>query len=124
MSTRLRTQSTSQQKGLLSHLMILLAIISVAYGVKMNQKDFVMYGLLGAGAFLFFKVCFILSSKGTPCPLCRANHLASSRSSKHKDAYKILFLSYSSTAAVTAFFRGCVRCMHCGVTFSLSRKRK
>ena len=90
----------------------------------MNQKDFVMYGLAAGALFLLFEISFVLASKATPCPLCRANHLAGSRSSKHKDGYKILFFTYGTSAVLTSFFLGCVRCMHCGVTFSLSQKRK
>jgi len=73
--------------------------------------------------FLFFKLCFMVASKATPCPLCRGNHLARTRSRKHKDAYKLMLFSYSSTAALTAFFKGSVRCMHCGVTFALNRRK-
>ncbi len=107
-----------------TNIAMFVAIGAIVYGVKMENKDFVLYGIISVALFLFFKLCFILASKTTPCPLCRANHLARTRSNKHKDAYKLFFFSYSSTAVLTAFFKGSVRCMHCGVTFALYRRRK
>ena len=107
-----------------TNIAMLVAVGAIAYGVKMENKDLVLYGIISVALFLFFKLCFILASKATPCPLCRANHLARTCSNKHKDAYKLLLFSYNSTAVLTAFFKGSVRCMHCGVTFALYKRQK
>lgn len=109
---------------LLAHSFMCASLGSIGYGIWKDEKNFMIYGVVGVVLCLLLKLCLYLACKATPCPLCRANHLANSRSNKHKDAYKIFLLSYGASAVVTALFIGCVRCMHCGVSFTLKRSHK
>jgi hypothetical protein len=104
--------------------LVLLVLMITAFGFGVWRKDGVM---ISAGIAMFViwiivKLMFFFASKVTTCPLCRANHFGNSKSIKHKDAYNVFPLSYSSTAVVTAILLRCIRCMHCGVTFDLIKK--
>ncbi len=109
---------------LLSIFLMFGGLGAVAYGLFKDEKEWMAYGVAAAAACLVVKLCFILASKATPCPLCRSNHLANSHSSKHKNAYKVFLFSYGGSAVMTTFFRRCVRCMHCGVTFKIKMRKR
>ncbi len=106
---------------------IIVAILMVAiFGFGIWQKDriAIFAGIAIFCVWIFMKLLFFFASKATKCPLCRANHFVSGKSVKHKKAYKIFPLSFSSTAVITAVLIRCVRCMHCGVTFDLDKKHR
>ncbi len=101
---------------------ILLALATIGYGIYEKQQQFISIGIGLFIFWLFLKLMYFLACKATTCPLCRAPHLQNGKSNKHKKAYKIFPFSYSSTAILTTLFNRCVRCMHCGVTFDLTKK--
>ena len=102
--------------------LLFLAIVTFIFGAWKIDKTAIFMGIAMFGAWVFLKLMFFFASKATTCPLCRANHFANSKSSKHKNAFKVFPLSYASTAVFTAMFNRCIRCMHCGVTFDLNKK--
>ncbi len=102
--------------------LLFLSVAVFSFGVWQKDKQAIYAGIALFGAWVFMKLMFFFASKATTCPLCRANHFANSRSSKHKKAFKVFPFSYSSTAVITAALKRCVRCMHCGVTFDLTKK--
>lgn len=101
---------------------LFLALATIGFGAWQKEKTPILIGIALVFLWLLLKLLFFLASKATTCPLCRANHFTNSKSSKHKNAYKIFPLTYATTAVITAVFRRCVRCMHCGVTFDLNKK--
>lgn len=109
---------------LLANVALLGGLGVIGYGLFIDEKQWVIYGVAGAFAGLLNRLFFMLASKATPCPLCRSNHLANSHSSKHKDAYKLFPFSFGGSAVMTAFFRRCVRCMHCGVSFKIKTRKR
>lgn len=101
---------------------LFLAVATFGYGIWEKDKNIIFLGIGLFAFWVFLKLMYFFACKATTCPLCRAYHLQNGRSSKHKKAYKIFPLSYSSTAILTTVFNRCVRCMHCGVTFDLTKK--
>lgn len=106
---------------LVALVLLFLSIATVGFGIIEKNRLAIFAGIGLFLGWVFMKLMFFFASKATTCPLCRANHFANSKSSKHKKAYKIFLLSYASTAVFTAVLRRCVRCMHCGVTFDLNK---
>ncbi len=102
--------------------LLFLALSTFIFGALEKDKNIIFLGITIFFVWIFMKLMFFFASKATTCPLCRANHYANSRSSKHKKAFKFFPFSYASTAVITAVFIRCVRCMHCGVTFDLTKK--
>ena len=113
--------------ALLSFVCIAISIVAVAtlgFGIYDKNMKIITLGLILVVAWFFMRLMCFFSGKYVTCPLCRASQLTSSKSNKHKKAYKIFPLSYATTAMMTAFFTACVRCMHCGVTFDLNKKHR
>jgi len=104
--------------------LLFLAAIVFSFGILQKDVVAIFAGIVIFIIWVFMKLLFFFASKATTCPLCRANHFANSKSNKHKNAYKIFPLSYSSTAVVTASLNRCIRCMHCGVSFDLTKKHR
>jgi len=103
-------------------ILLFLAIATFVFGVLEKDRNMIFFGIAIFLGWVFMKLMFFFASKATTCPLCRANHYANSRSSKHTKAFKFLPFSFASTAVITAVLKRCVRCMHCGVTFDLTKK--
>ncbi|MGJ8657368.1 MAG: hypothetical protein ACSHX6_13045 [Akkermansiaceae bacterium] len=104
--------------------LLFLSLVTFGFGVLEKDRNAIFAGIALFGAWLFMKLMYFFASKTTTCPLCRANHFANSKSSKHKKAFKVFPLSYASTSVMTAVLQRCVRCMHCGVTFDLTKKHR
>jgi len=99
-----------------------MSLLVVGYGVYQKNTKIIYMGLCGAGLWFIFRIALYLSSKAVSCPLCRACQLVSSKSNKHKNAFKIFPFSYATVSIITGALMRCVRCMHCGVTFDLNKK--
>jgi len=102
--------------------LLFLAIATFGFGAWKKDKQAIFAAIALFGLWIFMKLMFFFASKATTCPLCRAKHYANSKSNKHKNAFKVFPLSYSSTAVITTVLARCIRCMHCGVTFDITKK--
>jgi len=101
---------------------LVAAIASFVYGFWLKNNTFIYLSMGIMGSWFFLRLMYYFSAKATKCPLCRACQLVNTQAIKHKNAYKIFPFSYGSTAVLTALFKRCVRCMHCGVSFDLTKK--
>jgi len=109
---------------MLSVVVFWAAIGLFGYGIYKESTKIIVIGLAVFGFWLVLKLGLHLACKATTCPLCRAYHYVGGRSSKHIKAYRIWPFSYSTTAILTSIFRRCVRCMHCGVTFDITKRNR
>ncbi len=109
---------------LMAMVLVLLALGIFGYGVWLKLPKVIYLAIALLVFWLFMRLMFLFAAKATRCPLCRANHMSNTQSNKHKNAYKIFPFSYASTAVLTAIFKRCIRCMHCGVTFDLNKKQR
>ena len=101
---------------------LFLTAATFSYGILEKQKEFIYLGIAMFGFWVFIRLMYFFACTATTCPLCHASHFTDGKSSKHRKAFKVFPLSYSSTALCTAILVRCVRCMHCGVTFDLNKK--
>ncbi|MFT5906252.1 MAG: hypothetical protein ACI9E1_001859 [Cryomorphaceae bacterium] len=101
--------------------LLFLAVATCGFGIWQKDGTAIFAGI---AIFVICVFMFLFASKATKCPLCRTNHFVNGKSIKHKKAYKIFPLSYSSTAVVIVALNRCIRCMHCGVTFDLTKKSR
>lgn len=109
---------------LLSIVVFVSAIGTLGYGFYEKDSKIMVLGVGLFGGWLFTKLVYYLACKNITCPLCRGRHLIEGRSSKHTHAYKGWPFSYATTTILCVIFVRSIRCMHCGVTFDLTRKYK
>ena len=101
--------------------LLFMAIAIFGFGIWQKDRAAIFTGIATSVICIFM---FVFASKATKCPLCRVNHFVNGKSVKHQKAYKIFPLTYSSTAVVTVALNRCLRCMHCGVSFDLTKKHR
>ena len=62
--------------------------------------------------------------RSTLCPLCRSTPYLDNLARKHGKAYRITPLNHGTTVILTTTFFQRWRCMYCGTTFDLLKRKK
>ncbi|MGB2401869.1 MAG: hypothetical protein ACPIA7_00515 [Akkermansiaceae bacterium] len=76
------------------------------------------------GACIFSWLIAYMRRRSTLCPLCKSTPYLDNLAHKHGKAYRIKPLNHGTTAILTTTFFQRWRCMYCGTTFDLLKRKK
>ncbi len=79
--------------------------------------------LAGLGTFAFSRGVVFLLADSLNCPLCHGAVMKERRCRKHQDAFRLWPLSYRASAVLSLLVTFGFRCMYCGTSYRLGRRR-
>lgn len=99
-------------------------VVGVVGMLVMKQQD--LWGwlaLAGLGVLVVSRVVAFFLADMLTCPLCHGSVMKARRCHKHADAFRLWPLSYRASAALSLLTTFGFRCMYCGTSFRLGRRR-
>lgn len=101
-----------------------LAFVAGVTGMAATQaRTWGVLALAGLGTFAFSRVVVFLLADSLNCPLCHGAVMKERRCRKHDDAFRIWPLSYRASAVISLLITFGFRCMYCGTSYRLGRRR-